>query len=251
MWAQQQRALAPRGQALSTPHSLPLHVGRGVRNFKQIFTQAGPGPRSVQDDHQVAIGCGCGCDHYVFTAAIFGATFMQNKQPATCLHPSILHRRRQAVRRGEGARGVSCVSFVMLCRAAIDLEQTTQHISSHVPERTQQRLLASSSFFPSSSAGNMICISSPVPSPASSASLDLSCMRALACLTLSCCQPCSGSFSYFTFIAAASSTPRHPSLLLFLFFRSLFLFIYELSVWGFYLKLLRGQRQKKSENWAN
>lgn len=75
---------------------LPLHVGRGVRNFKQIFTQAGPGPRSVQDDHQVAIGCGCGCDHYVFTAAIFGATFMQNKQPATCLHPSILHRRRQS-----------------------------------------------------------------------------------------------------------------------------------------------------------
>lgn len=141
---------------------------------------------------------------------------MQNKQPATCLHPSILHRRRQAVRRGEGARGVSCVSFVMLCRAAIDLEQTTQHISSHVPERTQQRLLASSfsSFSPlclSSSAGNMICILSPVPSPASSASLDLICMRALACLTLSCCQPCSGSVSYFTFISAASSSPPSSS----------------------------------------
>lgn len=199
----------PQGGKLSLLLALPLHVGRGVQNFKQIFTQAGPGPRSVQDDHQVAIGCGCGCDHYVFTAAIFGATFMQNKQPATCLHPSILHRRRQAVRRGELARGVSCVSFVMLCRAAIDLEQTTQHISSHVPERTQQRLLASpfSSLCPSSSAGNMICISSPVPSPASSASLDLICMRALACLTLSCCQPCFGSVSYFTFISAASSSP--------------------------------------------
>lgn len=124
------------------------------------------------------------------------------------------------MRRGEGARGVSCVSFVMLCRAAIDLEQTTQHISSHVPERTQQRLLASSfsSFSPlclSSSPGNMICISSPVPSPASSASLDLICMRALACLTLSCCQPCSGSVSYFTFISAASSFP--PSLLFYFF----------------------------------
>lgn len=107
----------------------------------------------------------------------------------------------------------------MLCRAAIDLEQTTQHISSHVPERTQQRLLASSfsPLCPSSSAGNMICISSPVLSPASSASLDLICMRALACLTLSCCQPCSGSVSYFTFISAASS---FPSSLLFYFFSS-------------------------------
>lgn len=163
------------------------------------------------------------------------------------MSPSIHPPQAQAVRVKREGRGESCVSFVMLCRAAIDLEQTTQHISSHVPERTQQRLLASSSFFPSSSAGNMICISSPVPSPASSASLDLICMRALACLTLSCCQPCSGSVSYFTFISAASfSSP-----LFFYFFSSLFLFIYELSVWGFYLKLLRGQRQKKSENWAN
>lgn len=164
------------------------------------------------------------------------------------IYPSSTGAGRQCEEGRERGGGVSCVSFVMLCRAAIDLEQTTQHISSHVPERTQQRLLASSSFFPSSSAGNMICISSPVPSPASSASLDLICMRALACLTLSCCQPCSGSVSYFTFISAASSFP--PSLL-FYFFSSLFLFIYELSVWGFYLKLLRGQRQKKSENWAN
>lgn len=53
---------------------------------------------------------------------------------------------------------------------------------------------------------------------ASSASLDLSCMRALARLTLSCCQPCSGSVSYFTFISAASSSPLPPSLLLLLFF---------------------------------
>lgn len=147
-----------------------------------------------------------------------------NSPPHVSIHPSSTGAGRQCEEgreRGE-VRGVSCVSFVMLCRAAIDLEQTTQHISSHVPERTQQRLLASSfsSFSPlclSSSAGNMICISSPVPSPASSASLDLICMRALACLTLSCCQPCSGSVSYFTFISGACSSPP-PSLLLLLFF---------------------------------
>lgn len=105
-----QRGHLPQGGKLSLLVSLPRHVGRGVRNFKQIFTQAGPGPRSVQDDHQVAIGCGC--DHYVFTAAIFGATFMQNKQPATCLHPSILHRRRQAVRRGKGGGEGSILRIV-------------------------------------------------------------------------------------------------------------------------------------------
>lgn len=132
-----------------------------------------------------------------------------NSPPHVSIHPSSTGAGRQCEEGRERGGGVSCVSFVMLCRAAIDLEQTTQHISSHVPERTQQRLLASS-FSPlclSSSAGSMICISSPVPSPASSASLDLICMRALACLTLSCCQPCSGSVSYFTFISAASSSP--------------------------------------------
>lgn len=50
-------------------------------------------------------------------------------------------------------------------------------------------------------------------------------MRALACLTLSCCQPCSGSVSYFTFISAASSFPPLPysstaSLLCFCLFMS-------------------------------
>lgn len=136
------------------------------------------------------------------------------------MSPSIHPPQAQAGSAKRGASEGSILRIVMLCRAAIDLEQTTQHISSHVPERTQQHLLASffSPLCPSSSAGNMICISSPVPSPASSASLDLICMRALACLTLSCCQPCSGSVSYFTFISAASSFPSPPSLILLLCF---------------------------------
>lgn len=156
--------------------------------------------------------------------------------------------------KGEG--GVSCVSFVMLCRAAIDLEQTTQHISSHVPERTQQqRLLVSSSFsslpstlsplpffrwqhdlhFVSSSFSCLICISR-------------SNLHAGARLSDTLVLP---ALFWFCFLLHLHLCSFLLLLLYLLFLSSLFLFIYELSVWGFYLKLLRGQRQKKSENWAN
>lgn len=163
------------------------------------------------------------------------------------IHPSSTGAGRLS---GEGGGGVSCVSFVMLCRAAIDLEQTTQHISSHVPERTQQqRLLASSSFssffphffcwqhdlhFVSSSFSCLICISR-------------SNLHAGARLSDTLVLPALFWFCFLLHLHLCSFL----LLLLLLFLSSLFLFIYELSVWGFYLKLLRGQRQKKSENWAN
>lgn len=147
-----------------------------------------------------------------------------NNPPHVSIHPSILHRHRQAEWRGEwGARGKEeYLVYRSLCFAGQQLIwNRPPNISAHTyrNERSSSASLLPplsplsplhSSSFPSS-AGNMICISSPVPSPASSASLDLICMRALACLTLSCCQPCSGSVSYFTFISAPSSSPSSTS----------------------------------------
>lgn len=110
------RALAPRGQTLSLPlfpPSLHLHVGRGVRNFKQIFIQAGPGPRSVQGP-SLLLKTIIKLRSAAAAAAIIMCLQLQylgqhlckiNNPPHVSIHPSILHRRRQAEWRG-GRRSI-------------------------------------------------------------------------------------------------------------------------------------------------
>lgn len=260
MWAQ--RGHLPQGGKLSLyPFllSLHLHVGRGVRNFKQIFTQAGPGPRSVQGPSLLlktiiklrsAAAAAAAAIIMCLQLQYLGQHLCKiNNPPHVSIHPSILHRRRQAEWRGEWGEE-EYLAYRSLCFAGQQLIwNRPPNISAHTyrNERSSSSASALSPLslphffcwqhdlhFVSSSFSSLICISR-------------SNLHAGARLSDTLVLPALFWFCFLLHLHLCSFL----LLLLLLFLSSLFLFIYELSVWGFYLKLLRGQRQKKSENWAN
>lgn len=117
------RALAPRGQPLSFSLSLSLTpspsapaMACGILNKYLSKQHQGQGPGLLKTIIKLPDRLRQRGDHYVFTAAIFGATFMQNKQPATCLHPGSFtdcagSKERQEKQAGRPRSIASCVSL--------------------------------------------------------------------------------------------------------------------------------------------